>query len=107
MVAAAIGMAATASSDSRSETTAVRRRPNQSTTVPDTRLATISGSAAAVATRPAAVALPVRSRASQGSATIATPLPTPETRVAASSSRKDRRWGLTDPGWQTARLFPR
>ena len=105
-MASAIGMAATAISERRSETTAVRRRPKESTTVPETRLAAISGRAAAVATMPAAEALPVRSRASQGRATIATPLPTPETSVAASSSRKDRRWGLTDPGWQVARLFP-
>ena len=47
------------------------------------------------------------SRASHGRATMATPLPAPETRVAASSSTRGRRRGLTDPGWQVAHLFPR
>ena len=69
------GMAATLRALSASETTAVRRRPTRSTTVPANSAVISSGSAPAAATSAASDALPVSSRTSQGSAIIAMPLP--------------------------------
>ncbi len=79
------GIAATARHDAASETTAIRRRPITSTSVPLNTEETNIGSAAAAPTTPAAAALPVRSRISHGSATRATPLPVPDSSVASSS----------------------
>jgi len=89
-VAAMIGIAATDIAESASEIIDVRRRPNLSTKVPENRLDTSSGTAAAPATIAASVALPVRSRTSQGSTTMAIPLPIAENSVARLTRTRGR-----------------
>ncbi len=86
-----IGIAATDIAERASEIIDVRRRPNLSTNVPpENRLDTSSGMAAAPATIAASVALPVRSRTSQGSTTMAIPLPIAENSVARLTSTRGR-----------------
>ena len=66
----------------RPTTSDVGRRPNRSTTVPENRLASSSGTVAAPATIAASVARPVCSSTSHGSATMMMPLPVADSSVA-------------------------